>query len=642
MTRYIVFCILFAWLGSVVAKAVDIVPIPDSARIYSWAIDERFGTPKRVPFDTIPLNFQNYTLQEGNSASKAYLGNLGSPTYDRIFEKRGDDPLFLFHNVFTDLLPSPDKVNYVNSKIPITNVLYQTAGGIQNREERFKVHLSLNANKAFNFGARLDYVYARGFYANQRVRKLDYQFYGSYVSDRYVLHAFINPYDMQNFENGGLSDDRYITDPDAVQGKNPVESQDFPTVLGDDVSNKNSGGVYFLSHRYNLGFYKEIQTDTVGNADSTIIEEFVPVSSVIHTLQLSQSDRLFHATGLPVGYYQNNYFSADSTNDRTGLFSLKNTFALQLREGFNKYAKAGLTAYATADIRSYSVMNNLGELEDVGETSVAVGAELSKRQGEVITYAALGELGVVGKDAGQVKLIGDLHTNFRLGKENVSVNLFGSMKNLLPNFYYRRYNSNHFRWDNDFSFEQRVRLGGSLTMKKFDLGLRFSVENLTNYIYLDSIGPKQNSGSVQVITATLHKNFAFRAWHWDNEATFQQSSNQAVLPLPTFTIYSNMYILTKISNVLTMQLGADCRYYTKYHAMGYQPALGQYYVQDKIEIGGYPHVNLYANMHLKQARFFVMYSNAGAGLLGKDYFLAPHYAMNPTVLRLGISVNFFN
>lgn len=40
--------------------------------------------------------------------------------------------------------------------------------------------------------------------------------------------------------------------------------------------------------------------------------------------------------------------------------------------------------------------------------------------------------------------------------------------------------------------------------------------------------------------------------------------------------------------VLTMQVGIDAHWHTKYHVPGYEPALLQFYNQDEKEIGNYP------------------------------------------------------
>ena len=94
-----------------------------------------------------------------------------------------------------------------------------------------------------------------------------------------------------------------------------------------------------------------------------------------------------------------------------------------------------------------------------------------------------------------------------------------------------------------------------------------------------------------------------------------------------------------------MQLGADVRFFTKYTAPDYAPALGQFVQQnqaDKVEIGGYPFVNVYLNAHLKRTRFYVMMYHVNQGMGDANYFLAPHYPINPRTLQLGLSWNFFD
>ena len=78
----------------------------------------------------------------------------------------------------------------------------------------------------------------------------------------------------------------------------------------------------------------------------------------------------------------------------------------------------------------------------------------------------------------------------------------------------------------------------------------------------------------------------------------------------------------------------------------YSPYMGQYTVQgngeNNVKIGNYPIVNVYANVHIKHTRFFVMMSHINAGQGDKNYFFAPHYPMNERVFRIGVSWNFFN
>ena len=132
----------------------------------------------------------------------------------------------------------------------------------------------------------------------------------------------------------------------------------------------------------------------------------------------------------------------------------------------------------------------------------------------------------------------------------------------------------------------------------------------------------------------------------DNEVTWQKSSNETILPLPQLSLYSNLYILTKLAKkVLTVQLGADVRYFTKYNAPAYTPAVQQFHLQpenDQVEIGGYPIVNIYANLQLKRTRLFAMYSHVNQGMGTRNSFLVPHYPINPSLLKIGVSWNFYD
>ena len=147
-----------------------------------------------------------------------------------------------------------------------------------------------------------------------------------------------------------------------------------------------------------------------------------------------------------------------------------------------------------------------------------------------------------------------------------------------------------------------------------------------------------------MLTLQLGQDFKLGPLYWENLITYQKSSNDDILAVPQLNAYTNLYLRFKIAKVLKVDLGADARYFTKYKAQDYSPALGQYTVQDNgeanVKTGNYPIVNVYANMHLKQTRFFIMMSHVNAS--NGEYFLTPHYPINTRILRFGLSWNFFN
>lgn len=398
-------------------------------------------------------------------------------------------------------------------------------------------------------------------------------------------------------------------------------------------------------------------------------KEFVPVTSFIHTIQFDNYRRIYQAYNTPSNYYANNYnvqeyLSGDSIYDKTRYYSLKNTFALSLLEGFNKWAKAGLKAFITSDIRHFTLPNATG-IDSYNEHNLSIGAQLSKTQGKLLHYDAIAETWLTGSDAGQMKLDVNADLNFKLFGDTLTLSANGFLYRLNPTFYYRHFHSRHAWWDNNnLSKIIHSRIQGILNYQKTRTTLRVEIDEIKNYTYFASsyntvndnrvnhaIVVKQNNGLIHLLTASISQDFTFGPINWENMITYQNSSNKTVLPVPTLNIYSNLYLRFKIAHVLRCDFGADVRYFTKYYAPDYVPILGQYAIQtntdtngsdNRIEIGNYPVANVYANFHLKHTRFFIMLSHFNAGTGRKNYFFTPHYPLNQSILRFGLSWNFFN
>ena len=630
-------------------------------KLYMWRLSETLGNRTIIPADTANLNFQNTNLVEGMYGHYNYLGNLGSPRMSRIFFERRDNEPTIFMEPFSSFFVRPDEVKFTNSNVPFTNLTYYKAGNKVNGEERFKSYFSVNVNKRLAFGFNIDYLYGRGYYQNQSTSNFNAGIFASYIGNKYQMQAVYNNFTMKMNENGGIQDDRYITRPeDMAEGKKEYESTTIPVKL-EQTSNKNKDFYVYLTHRYRLGFTRETTTvedakspkravanDSVPLAKDTIItEEFVPVTSFIHTMKVERARHKFSSAKETEGQYPNAYFNEVASRDSTTAFSVKNVFGIALLEGFNKYAKAGLTAYISHKFSRYELMDTLSRT-NFDEQEIFVGGELAKRLGKTLHYNVNGEVGIMDKALGQFRVNADLDLNFRLWKDTVNFYARGYVSNTLPSFYMRHYHSNHYYWDNEnMDKEFRTRVEGELNISRWKTNLRAGVENIKNYTsFNQNAMPAQESGNIQVLSATLKQDFRLGILHLDNEVTWQKSSNETVLPLPQLSLYHNLYLLAKIAKkVLTVQLGADVRYFTKYNAPAYTPAIQQFHLQaadDQVEIGGYPIVNVYANLHLKRTRIFAMMYHVNAGMGKGNYFLVPHYPINPRLFKIGISWNFYD
>jgi hypothetical protein len=595
----------------------------------------------------------------------------------RIFFDRKEESQFFFTDPYDQSVLRPEDVTFTNTFSPYTNLTYYKSFHNRNSEERFKSYFAVNANKRLGFGFYIDYLYGRGMYNNQSTAFFNGGLFASYRGDKYDLHFIFNNDNLKMRENGGITDDRYITDPlDMAEGKKQYESMDIPTVFN-KVWNHNTSYHAFLTHRYNLGFYKDkedhLNNDSLSVANDSIetAKEFVPVTSFIHTLELDFNGRKYITQDDAQNrqYFEHTYFGNDSI-DQNRRTSVRNTFGISLREGFNKWAKAGLTAFLTHEYRDFTLPDTTDVadqrvIKHYKENVIYVGGELLKEQGKLLHYKVLGEIAVAGEDAGQFRVEGNGDLNLNLLGDSVRLDVNAYIKNLNPVFYYRNFHSKHYWWDNsDLSKIMRTRVEGKLNFKRLGTTLRAGVENIKNYTYLantsvpvtnssgdiisfkNNAAVKQHSGNIQVFTAMLQQKLKFGIFHLDGEVAYQKSSEQSILPLPELSAYGNLYIHAGlVKNVLQVSLGADVRYFTKYNAPDYSPVIGQFYLQNPentVAIGGCPMVNVYANLHWKRTRIFVMMYNVNQNSGNSRYFLAPHYPISPRILKLGISWNFFD
>ncbi|MCD8296367.1 MAG: putative porin [Prevotella sp.] len=722
--------------------------IPKGLKV--WTVDGRFGERMAAVPDTLPHMYMNTIFTSGLRGEYNTLGNLGSPRINRIFVDRQEPQQFIFTQPYDYFVTPIESFQFTNTLSPITNISYNECGNRTNGENHFSALFAVNAGKKIGVGFKFDYIYGRGYYDSQSTSHFNYTLYGSYLGERYNAHLLFSTNHEKVTENGGITDDEYITHPEAFDDN--YRESEIPTVF-DKNWNRNDNQHLFFSHRYNVGFshkvpmteeeiaakkfaiasqkeneaqrvkeaarrkamregrdfdednYQEeksysgrpddakiagnepVANDTVKSeritvdkaaADSLLTaqadvnsdtmewmkEEYVPVTSFIHTLSFDNYSRVYQAYNTPTDYYLNTYnsnnkFLGDSIYDKTHHYSFKNTFAIALLEGFHSWAKFGLRAFITSDLRHFELPDSINGIKSYTEHDLSVGGQLSKAQGTMLHYGVTAEVWLTGENSGQLKIDANADLNFRLFKDTVTLAARAFFHRVNPTFYYRHYHSMHLWWDNDnLSQEIRTRIEGSLSLKRTHTMLRVAVDDLKDYTYFaqqyeitssfgragNTVSVEQSSGNISLLTLQLAQDFSLGPLKWENLITYQKSSNQDVLPVPLVNIYTNLYFHFKIAHVLTLDLGGDLRYFTKYKAPDYSPALGQYTVQNNgennVDVGNYPYIDVYANFHLKHTRFFVMMShiNASAG----DYFLTPHYPSNGRLLRFGLSWNFFN
>ena len=725
--------------------------------VWAWTVDRRFGDIKPAPLDTMSHLYQNSIYNTGLYGEYNTTGNNYTPRQSRIFIDRKATSEFFFTQPLDYITREPDEFLFTKTLSPYTNISYDNCGDQQHGDDHLEGKFAINAGKRIGMGFDLDYHYARGYFQNHNNSNFRATLYGSYLGDRYQMHLLTSFYHRKHSENGGITDDSYITHPEKQESQ--FSEEEIPSVLNKNWNRNNSQQVYF-SHRYNIGFYRKVpmteeeikakafaaqsaqqkqQRETAGEGpkdfrknedrireekpkpagrpegakiaglepgikktdfesdttrikvdsdakrdsllaakahedslEATMKKEYVPVTSIIHTVEVNNYDRIYQAYASPTDYYLNSYYdkcdegtySGDSIYDKTKYLSIKNTFALALLEGFNKYMKAGLKGFISFENRTYKMPDlqegsNQYHLNKWTNHSLHAGGQLSKTQGKTLHFNASAEVGVTGYDAGSLALDFDTDLNFRLFGDTVRLAASAYFHRNQPTFFQENFHSKHLWWDQDLEGETRTHIEGRFKYDKTNTLLRIAIDEIQNYTYFgmkydySTTGRKaltggvyQEKGNINVLTAQLRQHLSLGIINWENVVTYQNSSNKDVLPLPDLNLFSNLYLKFKIARVLSVELGGSVTFFTKYDAPDYLPLIGQFAIQQNAEsrtkLGGYPWVDVYANMHLKRARFFIAMTHVNGGSGTKDYFLTPHYPTNSRVMHMGVSWNFYN
>ena len=687
-----------------------------------WSVSSDFGDITPEEPDTMAYLYMNTIFTSGIHGEYNTTGNLGAARESRIYMDRELYNDFIFNEPYSYFNTNIEQFHFTNTYSPITNLSLNTCGNRTNGEDHFKALFAVNAGKRIGAGFKIDYLYGRGYYSENSASLFNYTMWGSYLGDRYQAHLLMYNNHQKQAENGGIINDRLITHPESFDDN--YSASEIPTMLQDNW-NRNDNQRLFLTHRYSFGFNRKVpMTEEEIKARKFAIEsqkenaaaqakeearrkaaknddyfdeeeydrqvaynkehglpqawetnepidttwtknEYVPVTSLIHTLDLQNYRRIYQSYYTPTDYYANNYapvsrFGNDSIYDKTTHFRIRNTFAIALLEGFNKYAKAGIKGYLAHDLKHYTLPDSTTMERGYNEHTLYVGGQISKREGKTLHYNVKAEFGVAGEDMGDVMVDGNTDLNFRLFNDSIHLAASGFFHLTTASFYYNTYHSRHFWWDQDLDKTIHSRIQGDFCLDRTHTRLRVAIDNLEKYVYFansytvdnefnrlrNSMRVAQHDKNLSVFTAQLAQDFRLGPLNLETIVTYQKSSDEDIIPLPDLNVWANLYLRFKIAHVLDCDLGADVRYFTKYEAPDFVPGMAQFAVQDnpesRVKIGNYPFVNAYANFFLGHTRFFVMMSHVNCSGSGGNYFLTPHYPTNQRIFRFGVSWNFFN
>ena len=566
------------------------------------------------------LRKDNFEFQEFNNVGLPY----NHLAYD--FNNINLKPLFAaqaHHFNYREI----EDVQYYNVPTPLTELYFRTAF---KQGQQLDAFFAINTSEQINFSVAYKGVQSLGTYQHQKTSTGDFKFSTNYhtKNKRYHLIAHVNAQDLTNQENGGLTEESILL---FQSGDNDFKDRGRLEVNYENAESELKGFRVYLKHEYEL----------VAKKDSTNQNKLV-IGNV-----LSFEDKSYLFT-------QDRPFSDYGESYKTSGLWKKATLEDFNVEGYARYENdfiGSLTAFVGYTDYNYGydskiILDNGTITNRLKGNQVQAGASYKKKYKG---FELFGE--------GAINVSGDFDGNFLKAGASILINnkhkVSADFKihSTAPNFNYLLFQSDYvnYNWQNEFNNVKTQQLNVDFTSYKI-VNLSVSYTGIDEYAYFaikenDSTPTAhQYADRVDYVKVKAQKEFRYRKFGLENTILYQNAlSGEEVLKLPQFITRNTLYFEDQwFKKAIFIQTGVTFKYYSNFFMNGYDPVLGEFYVQNTEELGAYPQFDIFFNARVQQIRFYFKYENFNALLTNENnYFSAPGYPYRDAVIRFGIVWNFF-
>ncbi len=632
--------------------------------VRTWRMLDDYTIADTTVVDTILTTHQIINPIWRHNLANVTLGNAGSPTLSLYFPSIRRIPGFVFHNAIADFLEEPDDWIYYNTKTPYSNFTYQMGYPGRRSDEYVHILFTQNINRRANLGAKFSLSSSIGRYEASRTDHVNFRVFGSFDGENYHNYYNYVYHKASIYENGGMANDDDIIHPSEDRSDKPEDIQ----INLMNANNYIGRYQFFYGHYLNIAHVERMDTDSV------VVQ--VPIASVHHTMLLERSHHEFVAEDLEtyaeesldnVFLRHKTILNPARTSDKSKYQSFRNVFQIKMSEEFNKILQFGLRAYLINDVRVYRWEDHSEVVFDTAtwddsyvlhrqkefRTSTYVGGQIFKNLGDNFRWNAGVKLCLQGYDVGDFTVDGNLTTMFDVWKRKATIYANANFSLRTPEIFEEKYISNHFEWNKNFSAEKTfyaeagVKLDDKKGKNMTDLKAFVATLNKRIYYGLDCL-PSQKDGVTQIVGVYWYQHFEVIGFNSIDRMALQFTSDNDVVALPLYGVYSSDFYEHSFfkdifgRKVLTLQIGFDFHYNTKFYAPAYQPALMAFYVQHEREVGNYFYWDPFVNIHIKRVRFYFKYDHVNCKWGSRDYFSTIHYPSNPGMIRWGFSWNFYD
>lgn len=623
---------------------------------WKWNVDRYYNRVNIMPLDTTLADWRTDYVFYRKGVGDMALGGLGQSSQPVNWFDRNQDRDFTFARSYDAYTARLENVPFYNGKSALTNMTYLESGQKRYREEHFELVHSQNINPSTSANVSYKARSTMGRYDWQRTKNHALSVGVAHTGKRYSIHAAYMNNMVDTRENGGVVGEWAIADtvfemPSGVpmrlassEAHNKYRNNavfvkqaiaiPLERVTEYDFSIADLSAIY-VGHQFEYNSWSKVYTDkrgTYSNERGHYNKE---------TGEWESEDNL--------SYYDDWFISPETTRDSISERLISNKLFVQVQPWDRYGAISTIDGGVGYDIHTYSYLRLQdyvrGDMTRDKRSSWYIYGAASGMIKRYADWRADAKYHPSGYRGGDLSAGGEI--TLRAFIREHPLILTGRFRYELrsPGYWHENLFSNHYVWFNSFDKESETRFEVNFSVPDIALEVGAWQGVMTNMIYYGNDSRvAQNPGTVSLTSLYARKDFRFAGFHLDHRALVQISSDEHVLPVPTFSAYlSYYYEFWVVRDVLRVQVGLDGRFNTAYYAPGYNPALSAFYNQREVKIGNYPYLDAFVSAKWKRMRILLKLQHLNQNLFGNgEYFQVARYPLNPRMFKFGISWSFYD
>ena len=528
-------------------------------------------------------------------------------------------------------------INYYNVATPYTDLMYRS---VLAQGQILDAFITVNTSENLNFFVGYKGLRSIGKYINALSSNGNFRMGGSYntTNRRYILKWHFTGQDFSNGESGGITDT-----PLFESGEDPYTQRERLSVYFNDAKSVLKGNRYFFDHTYRLS--KDNPNSLVFHHQFNYENEFFQFKQPTVSARLGSS-------------YTSNI------NDKTRYNKMYNLIGAAYANETIGTIEFYLEDYNYNYFYRSIILNSAGQIETpnaINDRIDTYGARYTYQKGKWNGTALISN-SITNQSLANT----DIQARYTFDENTVVTARYQNM-NKLPNLNYMLYQSDYTNYNwyhapgtaDAFKNEKINNFEFTAKTKWVDVSAQYSI--LNDHLYFSDdfvrpvdapatlvnsllVTPKQYGKTINYLSVKASKEFRWWKLGLDNTILYQNVQQpDMILNVPELvtrnTLYYSDYWFKK---ALLVQTGFTFQYFTKYHGNDYNPLLGEFYVQDKKEFGGFPLIDFFFNMKIQEFQLFLKAEHFNSGFTGYDFYSAPNYPYRDFTVRFGVTWNFFS